>query len=418
MFEYPDIDSKLLDTARDVEQELADIYKEAEEVSEANQYKVLNAFRNNRVAQQHFQSGSGYGYAESGRDLLEKIYSDIFHTEDALVRPQITCGTHAIYLALSANLLPGDELLYITGSPYDSLESSVGINDCAVSLKEYGVSFDYVELIDDTYFDFDMIKEKIRSNTKIVAIQRSKGYRVRASLSPEYIGEAVRFIRSINKDIIIFVDNCYGEFVDIDEPTDYGADMCAGSLIKNPGGGLAVTGGYIVGRAELIRRCSYRLTAPGLGKEVGVTGGMLRSFYQGLSFAPKIVCEAVKNSHFLAALCERLGYGSSPTSKEKRHCIVQTINFLSPQKLEKFCQSIQAASYVDSYVCPQAWDMPGYQDKVIMASGAFVDGSSIELSCDGPMRYPYTAYFQGGLTHEHGRYAILSALQAVNAISI
>ena len=411
MFKYPEFSEKLLELAEKVEEELAPIYKEIDDISEENQYKVLNAFRKNRVAEQHFYSGTGYGYNESGRERLEEVYADIFHTEDALVRTQITCGTHAIYLGLSSNLLPGDELLYITGSPYDSLEMSIGITDSAMSLKEYGVSFDYVDLIDEERFDFDGIREKIRPNTKIVAIQRSKGYKTRASLSPEYIGEAVRFVKAIKDDVIVFVDNCYGEFVDTTEPTDYGVDLCVGSLIKNPGGGLAPIGGYIVGRHDLIERCAFRLTAPGLGKEVGPSLGVLRSFYQGLSLAPKVVSQAVKSAHFLARLCEEFGYSTSPASGEKHHCIVQTVDLKSPEKLTAFCKAIQAASYVDSYVSPEGSDMPGYADKVIMASGAFISGSSIELSCDGPMREPYTAYFQGGLTYEHGKYAILSALK-------
>ena len=410
MYRYPEFSEEMLDLAEKIEGELAQTFKTIDEISEENQYKVLNAFRKNRIAEQHFYSSSGYGYNESGREKLEQVYADVFHTEDALVRSQITCGTHAIYLGLSANLLPGDELLYITGSPYDSLEMSIGIKDSVMSLKEFGISFDHIELINEEKFDFDGIRKKIKPNTKIVAIQRSKGYKTRASLSPEYIGEAVKLVKSVNKDIIVFVDNCYGEFVDVTEPTDFGVDLCVGSLIKNPGGGLAPIGGYLVGRGDLIERCAFKLTAPGLGKEVGPSLGTLRSFYQGLSLAPKVVSQAVKSAHFLAAMCEHFGFNTNPASNEKHHCIVQTVDLKSPENLTAFCKAIQAASYVDSYVSPEGWDMPGYSDKVIMASGAFISGSSIELSCDGPMREPYTAYFQGGLTYEHGKYAILSAI--------
>lgn len=410
MFDYPEFDSELLSVAKKVEEDLQPVFKRIDDVSEANQYKVLNAFRKHRVAAHHFNSGSGYGYDESGRDILESIYADIFHTEDALVRPQITCGTHAIYLALSSLLLPGDELLYITGRPYDSLEMSIGIIDSAVSLKEFGISFDYAELKEDRYFDFDAIQARITDKTKVVAIQRSKGYRSRVSFNPEQIGEAISFVKSIKPDVIVFVDNCYGEFTWTTEPSDFGADVCAGSLIKNPGGGLALCGGYIAGRAELIERCAYRLTAPGLGKEVGVSLGTLRSFYQGLSLAPMIVANALKSAHFLAAMCEHYGFNTHPSSSDIHGCIVQTVDLETPENLTAFCSAIQSASYVDSHVRCEGSDMPGYSDQVIMASGAFVSGSSIELSCDGPMREPYTAYFQGSLTYEHGKYAILTAV--------
>lgn len=415
MFEYPEFSRELLNLAAETEEKLAPVFRQIDEISEANQYKVLNAFRKNRIAAQHFSSGSGYGYDEYGRDRLEQVFADVFHTEDALVRPQITCGTHAIYLALSSILLPGDELLYISGMPYDSLEMSIGITGSPMSLAEYGITFDHADLIDDKFFDLESIRAKIGPNTKAVAIQRSKGYKTRASLSSEYIGEAVRFVKGIKPDIIVFVDNCYGEFVELEEPSDNGADLCAGSLIKNPGGGLASTGGYIVGRADLIERCAFRLTAPGLGKEVGTTQGLLRSFYQGFSLAPKVVSQALKSAHFMAALCEHFGFKTCPGSDEVHHCIVQAVDLDTPENLTAFCSAVQAASYVDSYVSCEGSDMPGYSDKVIMASGAFVSGSSIELSCDGPMREPYTAYFQGGLTYEHGKYAILSAVSRMLA---
>jgi cystathionine beta-lyase family protein involved in aluminum resistance len=413
LYNYPEFSEELLRIARDKEKALSGIFRQIDEISEANQYKVLNAFRKHRVSETHFNSSSGYGYNETGRRCLEAVYAEVFHAEDALVRSQITCGTHAIYLGLSANLLPGDELLYITGKPYDSLEMSIGIVPSAASLAEYGVTYDHVELVNDLYFDFDTISDKISDKTKIVAIQRSKGYRTRTSLSPEYIGRAVEFIKKIRSDIIVFVDNCYGEFTSVCEPTDYGVDLCAGSLIKNPGGGLAPTGGYLVGRRNLIERCACRLTAPGLGKEVGVSQGFLGAFFQGLSLAPPVVANALKNAHFLAAMTEHFGYKTCPAASEPRSCIVQAVDLNTPEKVVAFCTAIQHASYVDSYVSCEGADMPGYTDKVIMASGAFVSGSSIELSADAPIREPYTVFYQGGLTYEHGKYAILSALTAI-----
>ena len=413
MFNYPDINPELLKEAQQIEESLKDTFRRIDDISEANQYKVLNAFRKNRISEAHLGMSTGYGYNDAGRDDLEKVYADIFHTEDALVRPQITCGTHAIYLALSANLLPGDELIYITGKPYDSLEMAIGIVDSPLSLKEMGVSYKHVEMIDETEFDYKAIEEAISDKTRIIAIQRSKGYKDRASLSPEHIGEAVKFVKNINSNIIVFVDNCYGEFVYPDEPTDYGVDLCVGSLIKNPGGGLAPIGGYIVGRADLIERCAYKLTSPGLGKEVGATLGVLRSFYQGLSLAPAVTANALKNAHLAAALFEKHGFRAVPASDEQHACIVQAIDFEKPEKLKKFCKAIQAASYIDSFVKPEDSDMPGYADTVIMACGSFVSGSSIELSADGPMRPPYTAYFQGGITYEQGKYALICALQDI-----
>ena len=413
MFNYPDIKPELIKEAEEVLESLKETFDRIDDISDANQYKVLNAFRKNRISDAHLGTSTGYGYNDIGRDALEQVYADIFHTEDALVRPQITCGTHAIYLALSANLLPGDELIYISGKPYDSLEKAIGIVDSPLSLKEFGISFNYVDLIDESAFDFDAVRAAITDKTKIIAIQRSKGYKDRISFSPEQIGEAVKFIKSINSQIIVFVDNCYGEFVYPNEPTDYGVDLCVGSLIKNPGGGLAPIGGYIVGRADLIERCAYKLTSPGLGKEVGASIGVLRSFYQGLSLAPSITAQALKNAHFAAALFDRHGFRTSPEPLEQHGCIVQAIDFDNPDKLKRFCKAIQAASYIDSFVSPEDCDMPGYEDTVIMASGSFISGSSIELSADGPMRPPYTAYFQGGLTFEQGKYALLSALQDI-----
>lgn len=412
MFKYPGISEELLALAEVKENELKDIFRKIDDISEANQFKVLEAFRKNRVSEADFNSASGYGYNETGRDKLDRVYADIFHTEDALVRSQISCGTAAIYLALSANLLPGDELLYITGSPYDSLEMSIGITPSPASLAEYGVSFSFVDLDEEGCFAPDAIKAAVTDKTKVIAIQRSKGYKHRESLSSSAIGKAVRFVKSIKSDVIVFVDNCYGEFTDTDEPSDYGADLIAGSLIKNPGGGLAPCGGYIAGRKALVERCAFRLTAPGLGREVGISSGLLKNLYQGISLAPKVVSQALKNAHFLSALADEYGYDTYPGMYEKHHCIVQAVELGSAERVIKFCRAIQAASYVDSYVSPEGWDMPGYNDSIIMASGAFVSGSSIELSADGPLREPYTVFFQGGLTFEHGKYAVLSALES------
>ena len=413
MFHYPDIDDAIIIKAAQIEEGLKEVFHRIDEISEANQYKVLSAFIKHKVCEADFNSGSGYGYNEVGREKLESVYADIFHTEDALVRPQITCGTHALFLALSAILLPGDEILFLSGAPYDSLEKSIGITDSPGSLKEHGISYRIVPMLEGAQFDFEAIRNNIRENTKIAYIQRSKGYVNRPSLSCEQIKEAVDFVRSIRDDIILFVDNCYGEFVEDKEPTDAGADICVGSLIKNPGGGLAPMGGYIAGRADLIERCAFRLTAPGLGKEIGGALGTLKSFYQGLSLAPKVVSEALKNAHFLAAMCEAYGFHASPSSQDVHHCIVEAIDFYDPEKVIAFCRAIQHSSYVDSYVTPEPWEMPGYNDPVIMASGAFMNGSSIELSADGPLREPYTVYYQGGLTYEHGKYAILRALTEI-----
>ena len=413
MFDYPDIDRNILKAAKEAEEGLAPVFKKIDYTCEANQYRVLNAFRKNRVSEACFNSSAGYGYGETGREVLEKVYADVFGTEDALVRSQITCGTHAIYLALSANLLPGDEIVFITGKPYDSLEMAVGIKPSPLSLAEMGVTCKIVDLIGGEGFDKEAIKDAIGPETKIAAIQRSKGYSCRHSFTSKEIGEITTFIKEINKDIIVFVDNCYGEFVCEEEPSYYGADLTAGSLIKNPGGGLAQTGGYIVGRADLIERCAFRLTAPGLGKEVGPSLGTLRTFYQGLSLAPKVVAQALKSAYFASALFDRYGYSVCPGPDEERGCIVQAIDLLSAEKVNVFCGAIQASSYVDSYVRPEGWDMPGYSDNVIMASGAFISGSSIEISADAPMRPPYTVFLQGGLTYEHGKYAVMNALSAV-----
>lgn len=414
MFKYPDIDPDILKAGEEAEYALYDRFKLIDEISEANQYKVLSSFRKNKVDETHFNSASGYGYNETGRDVLERVYADIFHTEDALVRPHITCGTHAIYLAMRANLVPGDEILFISGKPYDSLYKSVGITESPGSLAEMGVRYKIVDLINNCDFDYDSIKDALNNKTKMIHIQRSKGYSTRKSLSVDKIGSVINYIKDISSDIIINVDNCYGEFVELYEPADMGCDLMEGSLIKNPGGGLAPCGGYIAGRADLVERCAYFLTAPGLGKEVGTTLGTLKPFFQGLSQAPKVTAEAVKNAYFAAYLFENKGYKAYPSWKDDHHCIVEAVELGSKEKLLSFCSAIQSSSYVDSYVTPLDWEMPGYDCNVVMASGAFMSGSSIELSADGPMRAPYVVYFQGGLTHEHGKYALLSALQKIN----
>ena len=413
MYHYPDISERIQKAAAEAEQQCLPVFREIEDVSEANQYKVLRSFIDNRVSESDFFASSGYGYNELGREKLERVYADIFHTEDALVRPQITCGTHALYLALSALLLPGDEILFLTGKPYDSLERSIGITPAPGSLSEIGVTYAISELIDGEHFDLPRIRSLINERTRIIYIQRSKGYASRKSLSPEAIGEAITFVKNIKPDLIAFVDNCYGEFTSLSEPTDHGADICVGSLIKNPGGGLAPIGGYITGRADLIERCANRLTAPGLGKEVGGSLGVLKQFYQGLSLAPSVTANALKSAVFASFLFENLGFCTSSAPGEAHHCIVEALTLKDPELVRKFCGAIQGASYVDSYVVPEGYDMPGYSDSVIMASGAFISGSSIELSADGPLREPYTVFFQGGLTYEHGRYALMKAADSI-----
>jgi len=390
---------------------LKERFAEIDNVAEANQGKVILAMQNNRVNASHFNLSSGYGYNDTGRDTLEKVYADCFHSEAALVRPQITCGTHALALALSANLLPGDELLSPVGGPYDTLEEVIGIRPSVGSLKEYGVSYRQVDLLPDGTFDYDNIAKAINEKTKLVTIQRSKGYQTRPTFSVKQIGELIAFVKNIKPDVICMVDNCYGEFVELVEPSDVGADMTVGSLIKNPGGGLAPIGGYICGRQDLIDRCAYRLTAPGLGAEVGANLGILTSLYQGFFMAPTVVAGALKGAIFAANIYEKLGFKVVPNSTESRHDIIQAVELKSPERMIAFCRGIQAAAPVDSYVTPEPWPMPGYDSDVIMAAGAFVQGSSIELSADGPIREPYAVYFQGGLTWYHAKLGILMSLQ-------
>ena len=394
-----------------IEQELLPRFAKIQKTAEYNQLKVVRAMQKCRVSAECFQSGTGYGYNDIGRDTLEEVYANVFHTEAALVRAQITCGTHALAVALAGNLRPGDELLSISGKPDDTLEEVIGIRPSNGSLAEYGVSYRQVDLLADGSFDFDGIRAAIRPNTKLVEIQRSKGYQTRPTLSVQAIAEAIRFVKNVNPDILILVDNCYGEFVEEEEPSDFGADMVVGSLIKNPGGGLAPIGGYIAGTKKCIENAAYRLTSPGLGREVGASLGVNRDFFQGLFLAPTVVAGALKGAIFAANIYERLGFKVVPNGTEDRHDIIQAVEFGTPEGLVAFCEGIQFAAPVDSYVTPEPWAMPGYDSDVIMAAGAFIQGSSIELSADGPLKPPYAAYFQGGLTWEHAKLGILRSLQ-------
>lgn len=391
--------------------ELKERFLKTDEVAEYNQLKVIHAMQKNRVNESCFASSSGYGYNDFGRDTLEAVYATAFHTEAALVRPQIACGTHALSVALSGNLRPGDELLSPAGKPYDTLEEVIGIRPSNGSLAEYGVTYRQVELKKDGTFDYENIKKAIHDNTKMVTIQRSKGYQTRPTFSVSQIGELIAFVKGIKPEVICMVDNCYGEFVEVIEPTDVGADLMVGSLIKNPGGGLAPIGGYIAGKTQYVENAAYRLTAPGLGKEVGATLGVNQSFYQGFFLAPTVVAGALKSAIFAANIYERLGFGVIPGGEESRHDIIQAVELGTPEGVIAFCTGIQAAAPVDSYVAPEPWAMPGYDSEVIMAAGAFVQGSSIELSADGPIKPPYVVYFQGGLTWAHGKFGILMSLQ-------
>ena len=405
------IDEDVYDYACRIENELGERFRAADEMAEICQLKVIDAFHREQVQEACLLGTTGYGYNDTGRDTLERVYADIFHTEDALVRPQITCGTHALALALSSNLRPGDHMLSVSGRPYDTLEEVIGIRPSAGSLMEYGVTYDEVPLKEDGGFDTEGIRAKIRPETKLVAIQRSKGYSSRRSLSVEQIGECIRYIKGIREDIIIMVDNCYGEFVEEIEPTDLGADMAVGSLIKNPGGGLAPIGGYIAGKKECVERAAARLTSPGLGREVGASLGVMREFYQGLFLAPSVTASALKGAIFAANIYERLGFDVLPDGREDRYDIIQAVTFHREDALKAFCRGIQAAAPVDSFVTPEPWPMPGYDSDVIMAAGNFISGSSIELSADGPLKEPYTVYFQGGLTWAHAKYGIINSLQ-------
>lgn len=410
MYQEMGIDEKVLNISDEIIADLSQRFQEIDKIAEYNQLKVIGALQKNKVAEAHFATTTGYGYNDLGRDTLEKVYADVFHTEDALVRPQITCGTHALGIALSANLRPKDKLMYISGKPYDTLEEVIGIRPSMGSLAEYGITYDQVDLLENGDFDYDTIKSKLDGVT-LIGIQRSKGYATRPTLSVEKIGKVISFIKGIRPDITVMVDNCYGEFVETIEPSDVGADMVVGSLIKNPGGGLAPIGGYICGTKKCVENCAYRLTTPGLGKEVGANLGVMSLLYQGLFLAPTVVSGALKGAIFAANLFERFDFKVIPDSKESRHDIIQAIEFGNPDCVIAFCKGIQAAAPVDSYLSPEPWDMPGYDAPVIMAAGAFVSGSSIELSADGPIKPPYAVYFQGGLTWQHAKLGILKAFQ-------
>ena len=405
------ISKEVYEFGKEIEQGLKERFDRIDQTTEYNQMKVIDAMQKCRVSAECFQATSGYGYNDIGRDTLEEIYAECFHGEAALVRPQITCGTHALALALMSNLRPGDELLSPVGKPYDTLEEVIGIRPSKGSLAEYGITYRQVDLLNNRDFDFEGIRAAINERTKLVTIQRSKGYETRPTLSIARIKELISFVKSIKPDVICMVDNCYGEFVEEQEPLEVGADMIVGSLIKNLGGGLAPIGGYIVGKKECVDNAAYRLTSPGLGKEVGASLGVIQSFYQGLFQAPTVVSGALKGAIFAANIFEKIGFPVIPNSTESRHDIIQAVTFGCPKGVIAFCQGIQAAAPVDSYVTPEPWDMPGYDSQVIMAAGAFVQGSSIELSADGPIKPPYAVYFQGGLTWYHAKLGILMALQ-------
>lgn len=407
------IDEDVLAFGERILEKCKERFAKIDETAEYNQLKVVKAMQDAKVSEACLLGTTGYGYNDIGRDTLEQVYANLFHAEDALVRPQITCGTHALALALMSNLRPGDELLSPVGKPYDTLEEVIGIRDSKGSLREYGISYRQVDLLPDGEFDFEGIKNAINEKTKMVTIQRSKGYEPRKTLSVERIGELISFIKKIKPEVICMVDNCYGEFVQRIEPTDVGADMVVGSLIKNPGGGLAPIGGYIAGKKECVENAAYRLTSPGLGKEVGASLGVLSSFYEGLFLAPTVTASALKGAIFAANIYEELGYHVVPNATEDRYDIIQAITFGNPEGVISFCKGIQAAAPVDSFVTPEPWDMPGYDAPVIMAAGAFVSGSSIELSADGPIKPPYAVYMQGGLTFPHAKYGMLRTLQSM-----
>lgn len=406
------IDSRVLKIAHSVVEEITPEFNRIDLIKELNQIKVIKAMQNNSLSDSHFHGTTGYGYDDRGRDVLDAVYRDVFKAEDALVRHQIVSGTHALALCLFGNLRPGDELLSVTGKPYDTLEEVIGLRgEGGGSLKEFGVLYNQVDLLEDGSLDFDEIGSSISSKTKMVLIQRSRGYEWRPALSIDDIEKVIAFIKNINKNIVILVDNCYGEFVEDREPTEVGADLAAGSLIKNPGGGLAPTGGYIVGRKACVEKAAYRLTTPGLGKKVGSSLGHNRLMFQGLFLAPHVVAESIKGAVFCAAVMKDLGYETSPGVFEKRGDIIQAVRFDNPDSLIAFCQGIQKGSPVDSFVTPEPWDMPGYDSPVIMAAGAFIQGSSIELSADAPIKPPYTAYMQGGLVFEHVKLGVMISIQ-------
>lgn len=410
------INPEVLRVVNEAEASLKDSFTALDDITEFNQYKVLGALQKNRISDMHFAWNTGYGYNDAGREATEAAFADVFGAEDAIVRPIIVNGTHALSLTLTGILRPGDEMIYCTGGPYDTLEQVIGIKGNAGdgSLKDFGVKYKQVDLTPDGYIDFDALGKAIGPDTKMVCMQRATGYGWRRSITVEEMGEVATFVKKINPEIVIMADNCYGEFLDTKEPTEVGVDIMAGSLIKNPGGGLALTGGYIAGRADLVRLISYRLTTVGIGKECGLTFGQTRTVLQGLFMAPKVVNGALKGAMLCAEVFKRLGYEVCPEPEENRSDIIQCVKLGSAEKMEAFCRGIQAAAPVDAHVTPVPWDMPGYDDQVIMAAGAFVQGSSIELSADGPIRDPYIVYFQGGLTYEYSKIGVIKALQEID----
>ena len=413
---YEKIDKKVLDFVNEIEKDLTNYFYNINKIEEYNFIKVLESFKKNKIEESHFQESTGYGYTDIGRDKIEEVYKDVFHTEDALVRQQIVSGTHAISLALFSITSFGDEILSITGLPYDTLLSTIGINNEEGSLKEFGVKFNNIDLNDDGSFNIDLIKNSINVKTKVIYIQRSRGYSMRPALSVLDIKKVIDEVKSINNKLIIIVDNCYGEFTDTIEPTDVGADIMCGSLIKNPGGGIVKSGGYIVGKKDLIRKCSIRLTAPGIEKEVGVSFNQNRNVLEGLFLAPQIVSNVIKGSKLFIDAFTKLGFNVSPKSNEKQNDIVVAIELKNKELLNEFCNIIQNVSPIDSFVKPYASHMPGYDSNIIMACGSFISGSSIELSCDGPEKEPYIVYFQGGLSYYHIKYALLNILDGLELL--
>jgi cystathionine beta-lyase family protein involved in aluminum resistance len=414
MFQQLKNGEKLQQIVKDIEQQIATVHKEIDERIETNQFRVLRSYQKHRVSDSHFMPSTGYGYDDIGRDTLELIYADVFGAEAGLVRPQIISGTHAISIALFGILRPGDELLYITGKPYDTLEEIVGIRGNGVgSLKEFGISYDSVELTEEGTINWNLVAEKVKPNTKMIGIQRSKGYATRPSFTVTEIREMISFVKEIKEDVVVFVDNCYGEFVEELEPCHIGADLMAGSLIKNPGGGMAKTGGYIVGKKQYVEACSYRMTSPGIGAEAGASLYSLQEMYHGFFLAPHVVGQALKGAVFTAALLEKLGMNSSPKWDTNRTDLIQSVQFDDKDKMIAFCQAIQFASPINSHVTAYPAYMPGYEDDVIMAAGTFIQGASIELTADGPIRPPYVAYVQGGLTYSHVKMAVCIAVDSL-----
>ncbi|MCR5743622.1 MAG: methionine gamma-lyase family protein [Lachnospiraceae bacterium] len=414
MYEKMGVSNDVYDYGEMIIEQIKDRFEIIDHIAEFNQMKILKAFHDNQVSDAHFNQTTGYGYDDIGRDTLEKVYASVFNTEAALVRPQIASGTNALAIVLFGILRPGDEVLSISGKPYDTLEQVIGIRQSPGSLAEFGINYVQADLFSDGSFDYDEIRDCINDKTKMIMIQRSKGYETRPSFSVRIIAEAIKFVKEIKPDVIVMVDNCYGEFVDAIEPTDVGADIMVGSLIKNPGGGLCDAGGYIVGRKDLVELCSYRMTAPGVGAEIGANFGVMKSFFQGLFMAPSVVASALKGAIFAANIYEKLGFKCVPNADEDRNDIIQAIEFGTEKGVVAFCKGIQAAAPVDSFVVPEGAPMPGYEHNVIMAAGTFVQGSSIELSADGPLTEPYAVYFQGGLTWAHAKLGILRSLQEVN----